>query len=396
MRRIPHRLASLLLIALLAGPAFAGNEPTVGPAVGKALKSAVEQLGGKQYSAASAGLMAALQAESLTAFERFSLNRLLVGAALGDKQYAVAVKSAREVLGSAFLNEQERGTVQQSLLAALMKQGQFQELAQACTQFLERNPADVSLLELRLKANYLGKQYTQAIQSALPLLNVLERQQATPSEEMLKLLAASASEATDWAMYQNALRKLVKHYPNAEYWSDLLYRSQADGAFKAVGDLQFYRLLRATRSYRDSGEFIDAADAAIKAGYPLEAAQFLDLGVAMGLLPHADVKDTYADRRKQVEKLLALEAKQPSGKAKSPLAMVANGYNEVLAGRVDAGLKSMSEGVAVGVPSVVRVNYAVAQAMVGQHEQARAEMARLLTDAQCGKLAELWLLALRP
>ncbi|MFN4328806.1 MAG: hypothetical protein ACK4FF_08015 [Limnobacter sp.] len=396
MRRIPHRLASLLLIALLAGPAFAGNEPTVGPAVGKALKSAVEQLGGKQYSAASAGLMAALQAESLTAFERFSLNRLLVGAALGDKQYAVAVKSAREVLGSAFLNEQERGTVQQSLLAALMKQGQFQELAQACTQFLERNPADVSLLELRLKANYLGKQYTQAIQSALPLLNVLERQQATPSEEMLKLLAASASEATDWAMYQNALRKLVKHYPNAEYWSDLLYRSQADGAFKAVGDLQFYRLLRATRSYRDSGEFIDAADAAIKAGYPLEAAQFLDLGVAMGLLPHADVKDAYADRRKQVEKLLALEAKQPSGKAKSPLAMVANGYNEVLAGRVDAGLKSMSEGVAVGVPSVVRVNYAVAQAMVGQHEQARAEMARLLTDAQCGKLAELWLLALRP
>lgn len=394
------------------GPAGAqASVPEVGPAVGAVLKLASEQLGAQKYGHAAAGLRAALGTAGLTEFEVFSIHRMLIGAELGNQQYAQVVQSGQVVLPSPFLKDSEKSYVRQSMIAAQFKLGKFADAAQLAQDGLKATPQDLGLLDLRLKAFYLAKDYKSATNAAEDYLKANAGNK--PSEDILKIYAHSASEIDSNSQYSSALMQLVQHYPSADYWSDLLYRKNASGVFKSVGEIQFYRLLMATQAFKDPGELIDASELAIKAGFPLEAKAYLDLGVKNGMLPTKELQKVYDDKRKLIASLVqqdaaALElknAQKAQGKSatssatskavkpKPPSALMAEGYNLVLQGELDSGLQSLESvvGQTQGKPDAViaRLTYALALRQASKNQEAVAEFK--LLKSQAPDLAQLWL-----
>lgn len=383
------------------------NTPEVGPAVGAALKQASELLGAQKYGSAAAGLRAALGTAGLTEFEVFSIHRMLIGAESNNQQFAKVIQSGQVVLPSPFLKEAEKSYVRQSMIAANFKLGKFSETAQLAQDGLKSAPQDLGLLDLRLKAFYLAKDYKSAANAAEDYLKVNAGNK--PSEDILKIYAHSATEIDSNKQYNAALMQLVQYYPSADYWSDLLYRKNASGTFKSVGEIHFYRLLSATQAFKDPGELIDASELAIKAGFPLEAKAYLDLGVKNGMLPTKELQKVYDDKRKLIASLIqqdaaALESKnaqKAAGKAttakaakpKSASALMAEGYNLVLQGEVDSGLQSLESAVSQSQGKldavVARLSYALGLRHAGKNQEAIAEL-RLL-NSQAPDLAQLWL-----
>lgn len=380
---------------------------TVSTSVGAALKQASDNMGAQKFGPAAAGLKAALGTSGLTEFEVFSIHRLLIGAELGNQQFAQLIESGRLVMASPFLNESEKLYVRQSMITASFKLSKFAEAAQLAESGLKSNPQDLSLLDIRLKSLYLAKNFAAATQAAEDYLKASGNNK--PSEDLLKIYAHSASEIDSSNHYLSALTLLVQNYPNADYWSDLLYRKNASGAFQRVGEIQFYRLLQATKSFKDPGELIDAAELAIKAGFPLEANGYLDAGVQLGLLPTKELQGVYNDKRKQIAGLIqqdaaALESKAASKassksppaktvKPKSTSALMAEGYNSVLQGQVDHGLESLQNALSQsqGKPDAAqaRLSYALALHKAGKTEEAIREFKMLKSDAP--EVSNLWL-----
>lgn len=423
-RQVVHRTLTLAVMGGLSlglhfepaqsvfGVGFVGvalaQDATVGATVGAALKQASENLGSKKYGLASSGLRAALGTSGLSEFERFSIHRMLIAAESGDQQFAQVVQSGQLVLSSPFLKEAEKPYIRQSMIAAYFKLSKFAEAAQLAQEGLKSAPQDLGLLDLRVKAYYLGKDYRAATNAAEEYLKGSAGNK--PSEDILKIYAHSASEIDSESQYISALMGLVQYYPSADYWSDLLYRKNTSGAFKAVGEIQFYRLLQATKAFKDPGEMIDAAELAIKAGFPLEAQGYLDVGVQSGLLPNKELQTVYNDKRKLIASLIqqdsaALEAKRSSkagakpgpaknAKPKSAAAWMAEGYNLVLQGELDSGLQSLQTALAQsqGKPeqAVTRLNYALALHKAGKTDEAIREFTQLKGDAP--EVARLWLM----
>lgn len=384
-----------------------GNTPEVSAAVGAVLKQASEQLGAQKYGPAAAGLRAALGSPGLTEFEVFSIHRMLIGAESGNQQYAQLVQSGQVVMQSPFLKDAEKPHVRQSMIAAYFKLSRFSEAAQLAQEGLKSAPQDLGLLDLRLKALYLAKDFKSAASAAEDFLKANTSNK--PSEDILKIYAHSASEVDSNTQYNSALMLLIQYYPSADYWSDLLYRKNASGVFKSVGEIQFYRLLMATQAFKDPGELIDASELAIKAGFPLEAKAYLDFGVKHGMLPNKDLQKVYDDKRKLIAGLIqqdtaALESKQTqkgSGKAgtgkavklKTVSALMAEGYNLVLQGEVDSGLQSLDSAVSQsqGKPDAVvaKLTYALGLRQAGKNQEAIGELKSL--KSQAPDLAQLWL-----
>ncbi|MDH4395065.1 MAG: tetratricopeptide repeat protein [Limnobacter sp.] len=384
-----------------------GSGPEVSPSVGAVLKQASDHLGSQKFGPAAAVLRAGLGASGLTEFEVFSIHRLLIGAELSNQQFAQVIESGRLVLSSPFLKDSEKPYIRQSLITANFKLSKFADAAQLAEAGLKSNPQDLSLLEVRLKSLYLAKKYVEAAGAVEDYLKASSGNK--PSEDILKIYAHSASESDAEKQYVSALMQLVQYYPSSDYWSDLLYRKNASGVFQKLGEIQFYRLLQATQSFKDPGEFIDAAELAIKAGFPVEAGHYLDTGVQLGLLPNKELQAVYNDKRKQIAGLIqqdvaALEAKAVSkvtskatapknAKSKPISALIAEGYNLVLQGQKDSGLEALQTALAQaqGKPEVTsaRLAYALGFYKAGKSEDAIREFKLLKSDAP--DIANLWL-----
>lgn len=392
---LPHEPEQALIRFEWLSPAVAQPAaPTVGAAVGAVLKQASENLGAQKPGPAAAALKAALNTPGLTDFELFSIHRMLIGAEFGNQQFAQVIESGKLVMASPYLIDAEKPSVRQSMISASFKLSKFAEASLLAEDDLKLNPQDAGLLDLRLKSYYLAKNYAAAVHAAEDYLKLASGNK--PSEDILKIYAHSASEIDSSSQYNAALMALVQHYPNPDYWSDLLYRKNASGVFQKVGEIQFYRLLQAANAFKDPGELIDAAELAIKAGFPLEANGYLDAGVQSGLLPKPELQKIYNDKRKQIAGLIQQDAAAPrtkSGKPKPPLASAAEAYNLVLQGQVDLGLELLQTALkqVQGRPEagLIRLNYAVSLYKAGKREDAVREFTLLKSDSP--ELANLWL-----
>lgn len=397
---VRRALTVCLTLALGAGYAAAADE-TVSAVVGAVLKSSSEQMSQKQYAQATATLQAGLQVKGLSEFEKFSHDRLLVGAASGSQAYSVVLDATARVLASPYLKASEKQGVLQARLNAQLNTKLFGGAASTLEQLLKDQAHNLQYLNLRSQAYYFDKQYDKSLMSAKAEWLALEAQQQKPPEDLFKLMADSAQALNNEADYLMALHALVKFYPNADYWSDLIYRSQASGAFKAAGDLHFYRLLQAASAFKDAGEYLDAAEAYIKAGFALEAERVLKLAETLNVLPNKELGTLYSDKRKQVAGLVAQDRQNvssakinASNKPKTPEARLAVAYNQVLMGEATTGLVQINQAVleptlkSRGLGLLV---LAQAQREAAQPDKARETFLQLKQDPQFALLADLWL-----
>lgn len=393
---------AIALVAMLgvSSAAWSANENTVSAQVGTSLKAGSEQLSAKDYPAALQTLRTGLAATGLSDFEKFSYNRLMVGAAFGAGDYAQAAASAELVLSSPFLDPAESTYLQQTLLNSALQLKDYNKAGVALTALLSKDSTNPQMMQLRTKVAYFGKEFEVARKSAKAEIDAAEKAGSAPAEETLKIYADSASNLGDEKGYTEGLKYLTRYYPTADYWSDLLYRTQEQGAFKATGDLHFYRLLFAADAWKDSGEFIDAAEAFIKAGFPLEAQAALKAGKEKGMLPTPELAKLYKEKVAQVDGLvkqdLALLKKVTIQGKDSGMGLVSNGYNLVLAGDSATGLGMIQEGLSKGVKNeaLARLTLGEGAWLSGNPDLSKQQFEAIQANAEMKLVAELWLIKL--
>ena len=398
-----HRwTAKLVLTALLgiAQTSWADQELTVSTQVGAQLKAGSEQLAGKNFTAALQVFQKGLSAADLTEFEKFSYHRLMVGAAFGSTDYVQALASAELVLASQFLDASEAPYLQQTLLNSSLKLKNFNKAYTALNQWISKDPGNLQYVNMRTKVAYSGQMFDKAVLAAKAEIETSRKVNQKPGEDTLKILADSASNLEDEDLYLEGLKLLVEYYPTPDYWSDLLYRKQAQGVFKTVGDLHFYRLMAASDAWKDPGEFIDAAEAFIKAGYPREAQLTLQAGKNKGMLPSPQLGKIFDDKFRQVEALvkqdqLSLKQLANMSSAKGD-GLVSNGHNLVLYGEHQTGLGMMQQGIAKGVKNDFLANLALGEAawLAGEKDLARSQFNSIKLQQVEGEVAVMWLLKL--
>ena len=138
-------------------------------------------------------------------------------------------------MASPFAKPGELQAAQQAVFQAFFKLNRYADAQRFADDLLKSNPTDLTLLDTRLKATYLGKDYAASVLSAQAYVQALGAKASKPSEETLKIYAHSAAESGQKTAYQAALKLLLQHYPTADYWSDMLYGLNEAGGFAKIG-----------------------------------------------------------------------------------------------------------------------------------------------------------------
>ena len=109
----------------------------------------------------------------------------------------------------------------------------------------------------------------------------------TPTENWLQIVLSSQFKLDNKDGIADALKKLVRYYPKAEYWENLLdiYRRKDTSDRVTLG---YYRLMNEVGTLKQADDYVEMAQLAIDAGVPGEAQAIVEKGVQGGTLKSED------------------------------------------------------------------------------------------------------------
>ncbi len=195
-------------------------------------------------------------------------------------------------------------------------------------------------------------------------------------------------------------RKLTA-YPTAKNWREslLLYR---DGREKSAQKLDrgqqidLFRLMRATKSLADRGDYLEYADTAYIAGLPGEAKTAIDEGRATGKIPASDA--TAGKLMTDINTSLKAEGSLSATEAKAKAA--SSGKPALQTGDAYLGLGQTAKAIELyqialqkgGVDaSEANLHLGVAYSQAGQKDQARAAFQAITAPGARKDIASYWL-----
>lgn len=221
-----------------------------------------------------------------------------------------------------------------------------------------------------------------------------------PPEAWYNYAVAKAYGTGDRAQTAKWLQAQIKMYPTPQNWRKaiLVYR---DGAEQKGGKpldrgqrIDLFRLMRATKSLADQGDYLEYADAALLSGLPYETKAVLDEGRTTGKIPAGNANATRlateADASIKADKPLAALEKQaaaaPNGKLASQTADAYFAQSNFAKALELYKLAQQKGGVD---PSEVNLRIGMALTQSGQHDAAKAAFQQV-TTAPRSDMAGFW------
>lgn len=354
--------------------------------------------------------LAEAQAETLnhlSDYERYVIARMRGAAAVGMGDMALALHHFKGVLNSPSLPLQERLPMLDVLGRLSFQQRNYAEAIQFLEAYRFEGGRERESLEALTQALYLAERYADAARELESLIATAESLGEAPPEHQIELLASCALKREDLVAYRAALRKMVMYYPAESYWMDLIARTlEAQATTDERLTLDVFRLRRHTGTLSEPADYLEAAQAALKAGFPGEAQRILREGRRSGVLGHGSKEDVdfqkqfegvvereiTADRR-SLEEGARLAAAQANGEA-----LVSTGENYIGYGQYDKGLSLIRAGLAKGglrQPELTRLHLGYAQFVAGRLTEALDTFERLSRTQPLADLAELWMILCR-
>ncbi len=392
-------------LALLATAAIA-QEPakpadTVRAEVGKPIQAARDLIQAKKFRDALAKVREAEAVPNLTAYEKFVVDLTRGSAAQGAGDNDVALSSFEAVAASGKLP----GADQLRLIAAITElhyqAKEYPKAIQWATRYQKEGGTEPAIQQVLIQAYYLSGENANAARLLREQVEADEKAERAPTEDRLQFLASCYLKLNDNAGYAWALEKLVTHYPKKLYWADLISRMQRKPGFADRLELDVYRLQLATGNLNKPNEYMEMAQLALQAGFPIEAKKTLDQGYAAGVLG----KGTDVDRQNRLHDLANRQAAQDAaaiaqgesevGGARDADALLAIGYNLVVNGKADRGLPLMEQALKQGPlkhPEDAKLHLALAYAHAGQKARAAQLLQSVRGNDGTADLARLWLL----
>jgi hypothetical protein len=399
--RLRSTAATLILLALLSGPALAQKATTKAPAlrpeVGVPLQAAQALIQSKKYKDALAKVDAAEQVGKLNPYEQSVILKMRAAAAIGAGQQGVAFSAYEQLLRTPLPPEEKLIALETSAKLAYGAKA-YGKAAQYIGDYQSAGGNKADLLDLLPQVYYLSGDFSKAALAVKSQLANLEKAGKKPSQNQLQLLASSASKQNDAAGYIDSLERLVTYYPTPDYWLDLIARVSTQQGFSQNLTLDVYRLRKATGTLKQAGDYMEATQLALQAGYPGEAQQFLDEGYQKKLLGtgaeasrQQRLKDLVVKKMAEDQATLAEGEKAAAAQANGD-ALLNTGFNYVAYGQYDKGIALMQQGLAkdVKAPDQARLQLGYAQRLAGKHADALKTLRSVKGNTGAQSLARLW------
>jgi hypothetical protein len=392
-------------LALLAGAAIA-QEPTkpadtVRAEVGKPIQAARDLIQAKKYRDALAKVHEAEAVPNLTAYEKFVVDLTRGSAAQGAGDNDVAVSSFESVVASGKLPAAEQLRLMAAITELHYQAKEYPKAIAWATRYQKEGGTEPAIQQVLIQAYYLSGDNASAARLLREQIEADEKAERAPPEDRLQFLASCYLKMNDNAGYSWVLEKLVTHYPKKSYWADLISRMQRKPGFSDRLELDVYRLQLATGNLNKPNEYMEMAQLALQAGFPIEAKKTLDQGYAAGVLG----KGTDVDRQNRLRDLANKQAAQDAAAiaqgdsevsgAQNGDALIAIGYNLVFNGKADRGLPLMEQALKQGPlkhPEDAKLHLALAYAHAGQKARAAQLLQTIRGNDGTADLARLWLL----
>jgi outer membrane protein assembly factor BamD (BamD/ComL family) len=364
----------------------------IGAKMLKPLKAAQEAIGAKNWEAAIASLTEAQAIEPKTPYEAFMVDELGWYARLQTKDYKGAEEALARAVASGFVAEAD---VPQRNKALAQINYQIQDYAKAVeygNKYLVAAPGSADIGALVAQSKFLQDDFA----GARATVDQITTGQAKPDEQLLLIGLRSNYELKDRPGTVRSLEALVRHYPATKYWEDLLnnqlYETKADRDLRAL-----YRLIADTKTMNRPEEYSEAASTLMTGGFPSEAKQLLEQGVAAGVFQGEPLARAQADLARaksgaDADRKELPGADQALAAAKSGNEMVAMGKLFFSVGEYGKAADAIQKGLAKG--GVADVDDAhmlagIAHSRAGKSAEALAAF-DAVKDAKLAEVARLW------
>jgi hypothetical protein len=343
----------VLATALLAAVSMsAAQAQGIRPEVGKPLQAASELLKAGKAREALAEARKADAVGGKTAAEQLVIDRMKGAAAqrAGDNATAIAAfESIYEKTSGA-----EKGQMAEQVAFAYSQQKNNAKATEWVAKARAAGANSASLNQLAAFLQGSSGDYSQIMRDAQAAVAAAEKDGRRPSEDDLLRLADAARRTNNSGVYSNTLEKLVLYYPKKDYWSAHLASIQRKPGFSDRLALDVQRLKLSNGLMTKADEYMELAQLALQAGFPVEAKSIVDKGYAAGVLGsgeqaarHQRLKDlvikSEADSAAGLEKNVAEANALKEG---NELVKFGTVYSSM--GQHDKGVQLIEQGIAKG------------------------------------------------
>ena len=215
--------------AAAAGAPVAAPADTVRPEVFKLLDpDAVKaSMDAKNYADVQSRIDQAAAIPALTPYELFVLNRLRVALASTTNNAPMAMTALEAVIESGKLEKKVQGDFIQALANYHYNAKDYPNAIKWFTRYQTETGDVAGVRQYIIRAYYFSNDFARAKQELMADLTAKQQAGKTPTIEELQLLANTGSKSKDPATYLVAMENLVRYYPSDDYWTCLLYTSDA-------------------------------------------------------------------------------------------------------------------------------------------------------------------------
>lgn len=303
----------VLTAALLAtGLLTAAQAQGIRPEVAKPLQAASDLLKAGKAREALAKAREADAVGGKTASEQLVIDRMKGAAAqrAGDTATTIAAFESVYERGSGA----EKAQMAEQIAFAYSQQKNWPKTSEWANKAKAAGGNSASLNQLIAFVQSQSGDYSTVMRDSQAAVSAAEKDGRRPGEDDLLRLADAARRTNSTAVYSNTLEKLVLYYPKKDYWSAHLASIQRKPGFSDRLGLDVQRLKLANGLMTKADEYMELAQLALQAGFPVEAKDIVDKGYAAGVLGTGD----QAPRHQRLKDLvIKSQAESEAGLAKN-------------------------------------------------------------------------------
>jgi len=264
----------------------AAHAQGIRPEVAKPLQAASDFL---KAGKAKEALAKAREADAMggkTASEQLVIDRMKGAAAQRTGDTATAIAAFESVYGRS--SGAEQAQMAEQIAFAYSQQKNWPKTSEWANKAKAAGGNSASLNQLIAFVQSQSGDFSQVMRDSQAAVSAAEKEGRRPGEDDLLRLADAARRMNNTGVYSNTLEKLVLYYPKKDYWSAHLASIQRKPGFSDRLALDVQRLKLANGLVTKADEYMELAQLALQAGFPVEAKSIVDKGYAAGVLGTGD------------------------------------------------------------------------------------------------------------
>lgn len=394
--------AATLVVPQTAQAAEEPAKPKISRQVAIPLQAAQKAMQAKQWDTALAELKKAQAVDKKTPVEEYQIDEFLGYILLQQKKYQQAAVVFERMLNSGLVPPDQVDERTKAVAQMYFQEKEYKKAIEWARKWLDKHPNQEDMMVLLGQAHYLQEDYKNSADVMSKVVSNAERAGQTPKENYIQIVMSSYFKMDNKDGIADSLKKLVRYYPKAEYWNNLLdiYRRKSSGDRVTLG---YYRLMNDVGVLKDPADYMESAQLSIEAGVPGEAQSTVEKGMENGTLKSTDKTEqgrynrllTAAKKSATSDRASLGQQAKEAAKATQGQAEVGLGQAYLSYGMLDEAVAAMQSGLKKGGVTdadEAQISLGIAYLKKGQRDQARQAFKAVKSDGKWGDLADLWAL----